>query len=617
MIEAEDLLRFQFVDDVQLSPDGRRLAYVQIGLEADAARPRIYLQFTHENDGGRFLTEGASPRWSPDGRLLSYVRDGRVYVTPTEYVAPRRLTDFEGGPATWSPDGRRLLFTAPAPLPDACAPRVLQRGWHKVDGQGAIRPTCLYVCAIDGTPVRITEGHDITPCWSPDGARIAFTRMRTDCFGFTPSDIWTCDADGSNARQVTHGVTRAKCPTWSPDGRTLAFYGVESDVNLFGDPFVLLWRVEATGPGSPHKIEIPHGVGYTPPLVVETGPQWNGTCVIVPVTNHGNVHLASVDTDTGAFQLAVEGARQVSAYSFAAGRLAFVAGQPRDPSDVYLDGTRMTHVNARTRDLLPPVEQRTFDGPNGALQGWLYGDLTAGRGTRPLLIDIHGGPHSFVGNGFAGGHFYRYVMASKGWVVLALDPSGSGSYGADFARRIRGGWGERDMPEQLAAVDALIAGGLVNADRLAISGYSYGGYMTCWMVGHTDRFKVAVAGGCVSNLESFHGTSDIGPWFMHYQIEGPLAATRETYRRLSPVRYADRIRTPLLLLHGEDDDRCPIGQSEEMFSALLAAGNVKTEFVRYPKASHLFIYMGRPAYRVDYCKRLVGWITRYIPSPFP
>jgi dipeptidyl aminopeptidase/acylaminoacyl peptidase len=201
-------------------------------------------------------------------------------------------------------------------------------------------------------------------------------------------------------------------------------------------------------------------------------------------------------------------------------------------------------------------------------------------------------------------------MAARAWTVLALNPIGSGSYGADFAAGIRGGWGERDLPEHLAAVDALIADGAADPNRLAITGYSYGGYMTCWALTHTDRFKVGVAGGAVTNLESFYGTSDIGPWFAPYEI----GESRDGLRRHSPIRYVDRVRAPLLLLHGEEDQRCPIGQSEEFFTALAALRIVPCELVRYPGASHLLPYRGRPRFRVDYARRLMEWVTRFVCS---
>ncbi|MGH2371395.1 MAG: alpha/beta hydrolase family protein, partial [Chloroflexota bacterium] len=159
--------------------------------------------------------------------------------------------------------------------------------------------------------------------------------------------------------------------------------------------------------------------------------------------------------------------------------------------------------------------------------------------------------------------------------------------------------------------DTLIAEGIADGERLAVAGYSYGGYMTSWTITHTDSFKAAVVGAPVTNLESFHGTSDIGMWFAPWEMDGDLATNRETYRRLSPVNYVERVTTPTLILHGEADDRCPIGQGEEFFIGLVAAGRVPVEFVRYPGGAHPFVGSGRPSHRLDYVRRVAEWVERY------
>jgi dipeptidyl aminopeptidase/acylaminoacyl peptidase len=266
---------------------------------------------------------------------------------------------------------------------------------------------------------------------------------------------------------------------------------------------------------------------------------------------------------------------------------------------------------------LPRIERRSFNSPNGGtIDGWLTRPLSAS-GPAPLLVHIHGGPHSFVGNSFQHSSFYWYTLACQGWAVLALNPHGSGSYGKDFAQSLRGRWGEYDLPEQHAAIDALVAEGTADTDRLAVTGYSYGGYMTSWTVGHTDRFKAAVIGAPVTNLESFYGTADIGMWFAPWEMDAHYYKDREVFRRLSPITYVDQVTTPCLILHGEADDRCPIGQGEEFFTGLIAAGKVPTEFVRYPGGSHLFLMSGRPSHRIDFNRRTADWVQRYTLASTP
>ena len=204
-----------------------------------------------------------------------------------------------------------------------------------------------------------------------------------------------------------------------------------------------------------------------------------------------------------------------------------------------------------------------------------------------------------------------FALASRGWAVLALNPTGSGSYGKAFADGIRGRWGEHDLPEQLAAVDALVRDGVADPARLAVSGYSYGGYMTAWTTSHTERFKAAVVGAPVVNVESFHGTSDIGAWFGPREAGGDLVGHREAFRRLSPINYVERVATPTLVVHGEADDRCPVSQGEEWYIGLLAVGRVPAEFIRYPGQSHAFRGSGRPSHRIDLFRRAADWLERY------
>jgi dipeptidyl aminopeptidase/acylaminoacyl peptidase len=353
------------------------------------------------------------------------------------------------------------------------------------------------------------------------------------------------------------------------------------------------------------------------------GPVWStdGASVTFVAADAGNAHVVRAEVSTGAVRAVVAGERQVQSASpaTAAGRIAFVATDPLTPSDVFVcrwdgsDERRLTRVNEGllARLSLPRVERRTFTTPHGeSIDGWLIRSRD-GEAPSPLLLEIHGGPHSFHGNLFTLGSFYRYVLVSRGWTVLALNPTGSASYGKAFAHGIRGRWGEYDLPEHLAAVDALVAEGIADDRRLAVAGYSYGGFMTSWTITHTHRFKAAVVGAPVVNLESFHGTSDIGMWFIPWEMRGDIDGGRETYRRLSPINYVDRVTTPTLIIHGEADERCPVGQGEELFIGLVAAGNVPTEFVRYPGQSHLFLSSGRPSHRLDVNRRVIAWVEKH------
>ena len=651
-MEAADLLAFKTIPDLDISPDGARVAYVVmwIDTEKDEYRSTIHVAPT---DGGapveftRGPTRDSAPRWSADGAQLAFLSDRggderQLYVMSARGGEPRRLTSLSGhaGAASWSPDGKKIaisfrVWVEPRPEdPEARKrweqrPRHVTKAQYKTDGHGYTfdaRSHLLVVDVASGETKQLTDGdfEDRAESWSPDGRQIAFSRTRGGKGDYSSSDIWVADVATGAALRITEDIGRAISPTWSPDGTTIACYGTDSQDPGLGDPMVRVWTVPSRG-GQPRRLteRYDRGAVLLPTPTVTPGPIWSpdNASVTFIAGDHGNTHLVRATIADGSTSVVVGGERQIAFASAKRGsRIAFAAGDLAAPSDLYVtawDGRgerRLTQLNKEILAQLAPVhgERRTFMSPHGGtLEGWLFlpGER---RGPSPLLLDIHGGPASFSGNLFSLGYFYRYVLASRGWAVLTLNPTGSSSYGREFAHGIRAKWGEHDLAEQLAAVDQLIAEGIADPDRLAVTGYSYGGFMTSWTIGHTDRFKAAVVGAPVVNQESFFGTSDIGIWFAPWEMGGGINEAREAFRRLSPINYVDKVTTPTLVLHGEADERCPIGQGEELFAGLVAAGKVPTEFVRYPGGSHMFIGQGRPTHRVDFNRRVVDWVTRHV-----
>lgn len=650
--QPEDILALKSVSDAQISPDGSRVAYVltEIDAEKDTYRSSIWMVLTAGGSPVQFTRSNgrdSAPRWSPDGSQLAFVsdRDGspaQLYLMSTQGGEARRLTSLPNGagPAVWSPDGTRLAFSArvlkDTPPTDKEArerwnqrPKVISHAQFKTDGAGYTYDAVNHVfvvAATGGEANQITQGINnyLGPAWSPDGKRLAVTRTRDGKADFSVSDIWVMDEDGSNARPILETAGRPSSPSWSPDGQTIACYGTDEQEPGLGEHVLRIWAVRPDGAGRRNLTEAyDRGVNLLSPPLITPGPIWSADSqtMLAGFANNGNTHICRISATTGQVDTVVGGARWAQQASVAAdgSRLAFIAADSHHPTDVYTclaDGSqekRLTEVNVTTMQgwTLPMVERRDFKTPHdGSVEGWVI--LPTNR-TRPvpLLVDIHGGPHSFHGTNFPISSWYRYILASRGWAVLTLNPTGSGSYGKEFARGIRGRWGEYDLPEQLAAVDQLIAEGVADPDRLAVIGYSYGGYMTSWTITHTNRFKAAMVGAPVVNQESFYGTSDIGMWFAPWQLKADLITQRETYRRHSPINYIENVTTPTLIMHGEADDRCPVSQGEELFFGLLALGKVPTEFVRYPGASHLMNLNGRPSHRVDYSRRLVDWVERY------
>jgi dipeptidyl aminopeptidase/acylaminoacyl peptidase len=226
----------------------------------------------------------------------------------------------------------------------------------------------------------------------------------------------------------------------------------------------------------------------------------------------------------------------------------------------------------------------------------------------PLVLDIHGGPNGAFYDTFVPA---QQVLATAGYLVLAVNPRGSSTYGNDFMMAVLEDWGGEDYLDLMAAVDEVCQRSYVDSARLGVHGYSYGGYMTSWTVGHTNRFKAAVVGAPCINLVSMYGTSDIGISFGEAQWGGSIADGMDKMLERSPITYASRVETPVLLLHGETDARCPIGQSEEYFTALKRLGK-EVEFVRFPGCSHMFPRMGHPKMREEYLTRTLGWFDRFL-----
>ncbi len=649
-MDATDLLRFRTVADAACSPDGSQVAYTMSEIDAAADEYRTSVWVVAASGGEpRRLTAGAkkdsAPRWSPDGEWIAFLSDRererpQLHVVASGGGEARRLTDLPLGamPASWSPDGTRLLFGARVPdvAPPADAdgrkrwearPRHVTRASYKADGQGYTfdARTHLFVADLaSGTVTQVTDGdcEDRAEAWSPDGARIAWARTRSGLTDYGQTDLYVANADGSEARRLTTKAGRATSPVWSPDGKRIAFYAYDERTPWIGDPMVRPWVVSAAGGDErPVTKRYDQGVTLLPPPATTPGPAWSpdGRTLTAVFAVRGDAHVVRA-TLKGATETVAGGERQVTYLAAAPGRLlAYAAGDPRDPSELFVadwDGRnerRLTELNDElVAEIRAPIPtSRTFETPNGKIEGWV---IAQPKGPAPLLVDIHGGPASFAGDVFSLGYFFKYVLASRGWAVLSLNPTGSGSYGRAHAHGIRGRWGEHDLPEQLAAVDALVRDGIADPERLAVAGYSYGGFMTTWTIGHSDRFKAAVVGAPVVDQESFHGTSDIGMWFAPWELKAEYPRGRAKLRKYSPLSYVERITTPTLVVHGEADDRCPIGQGEQLFAALLACGKAKTEFVRYPGGSHLFIATGRPSHRVDFNRRIVDWVTRHTPG---
>lgn len=605
-IDIEDLFRVRWLDEPRLSRDGRRLAYSQIGL--DRARDAMVSWVCVD---GR-THEGASPRWSPDGAWLAYVapREGRdqVWLWAGGDAPPRSLTAHPDGASRpcWSPDGRRLAFVAGRQL------------WVMAAEGGLAQPLT------DG------EREPSLPCWLPNGREVACVVPHPDGIA---SEVWLCPVDGSAAprRALSFGGP-IRSLTCAPDGRALAFIGHDrgpaQGVN-FG-----LWQMPLDSAPRCLTAEFDRSVGLTvrsddarglgPPDLAWIDHAGEAR-IYFAFAEGGSSHIAWVGLD-GRVHPAVTGERACLSFSVAdqADALAFVAADAADPGEVRLadrDGggeRAVTSVNAAWLDevrVIPPrrVDVRADDGQ--AIEAWLIAPETgapSAGGPRPLILQIHGGPHYSIGNRF---YLEFQRLAALGYAVVYANPRGSQGYGERYATCIRGAWGGRDYADVMSVLEAALAEPGVDPARLAVTGVSYGAYMTHLIIARTHRFRAAITENGISNLVSnFAGTT--GQAFWTWQLEGTPETQPERYRALSPLTYASAVRTPLLMIHAEQDTNCPVGQSEELRAALRAqAEPVEAELVRIPGEGHMMNLVGAPSRRLSRAAALDAWLARWLDGP--
>jgi dipeptidyl aminopeptidase/acylaminoacyl peptidase len=657
-LELDDLYRIPVLSDPQLSPDGARVAFVVTRADRDADEHRSTI-WTVGVDGGEPvpLTAGprdSSPRWSPDRRWLAFVSahgDGekrQIWLLPIAGGEASRLTHEPAGSGepTWSPDGSRVAFTATVEPDgfDDTAPVVVRRLGHKGDGAGLGKGRqrhVFVVAAVPGAEARqLTSGAwsagDLawSPngtadlAWSPDGTALAFAAATgSDADLELISHVYVVDVDSGTLRQVTQHRGTAAAPAFTPDGTTIVFAGKDR----VGVGHTRLYRVAAAG-GIPEAIapEFDRNVMVGAPAYPGACPAViaDGTAVVFCARDRGCTNVFTVPLAGGVPRRIIgDGDSVIAGLSHVGGRLAYVESDSRTCGEIgsaATDGSGARRLTRVVADGLLDVElftpaARTFHAADGTeIHGWVTtGERADGaRAGAPLLLDIHGGPHNAWSPVFDGVHLYHQVLAAAGWTILTINPRGSDGYGeACFTALLKDGWGRADAGDFLAALDAVIEHDGIDPRRIAVTGYSYGGYMTNWLTAHSDRFAAAISGGCVTNLVSM-ASADIGPVLDAHELGATPWNDPQRLVDVSPLTYVARVTTPTLILHGEDDSRCPVGQAEEWFAALRGRRQ-EVELVRYPGASHEFILSGRPSHRIDYCQRVADWAARHCATEIP
>ena len=639
-------------------------------------RSAIWVTPTSGGEARRVTSEpgnATDPSWSPDGKFLAFLseREGKasqapqreqkalgkdkaqIWLLPTDGGEARQLTFMPHGASSpvWSPDGRYLVYSALVgpldeetedgkPLPKM---RVIDRLWYRLDGVGYIydRRSHLFLVPVGGgEPVQLTDGDwdDADPAWSPSGAHLAFVSSRADDRWRIPApDLYTVAVEDGKAgalRQLTDGTLGCASPAWSPDGRSIAFLG---SLKLRSAGQVDVYSMSA---GAEQAAAINLTADFEGCFMDWTNtdcdardehlapvPVWSsdGTTLYALASHRGATRLYALSPTSPAGQDPVpltSGEVHVRDFSFdkAGQQAAVLLGTPNRAPEVFLCSTSaggdilpLTSVNDAlfSQLSLASLEYMPYTGAEGwPMDGWILkpSDFDAAQ-KYPLIVQMHGGPHTQYGYGF----FHEMqVQAANGYVVLFTNPRGSTGYGRAFSLAVRGSWGETDSLDIMAGVDALVGRGYVDERRMGVTGGSYGGFMTNWLIGHyPDRFQAAVTDRSVYNLVSDFGSGDLGWTFADDELDVTPWDDLDRYLQRSPMTWVKNIHTPLLIIHSEQDLRCNIEQAEQLFAALKYLGR-EVLFVRFEGQSHGLSRGGHPKLRLERLRQGLSWFEKYL-----
>ena len=643
-----DVYALRSVGEPRLSPDGRCVAYVVNWIDpvANSYRGAIWVAPLDGSEEPRQFTSGerrdGSPRWSPDGRWLAFVSDrdgeeekahGELYVLPADGGEPRRLTEGKEGVESiaWSPDSRRIAFTRR--VRDEAyeeederrrPPRRFTRVFFKLDSVGwtGDRRKHVFVVGLDGDERQLTDGdcEDDEPAWAPDGSRIVFTSQRGDRWDLELADALyelEVDAEGSEPQRLTQPDESGSMASFSPDGALIAYRYEPEDGTYPHHGQIAVMRPD----GNDRRVLTASLDRQCTPFPLVREPVWDGGRITFRVEDSGNVHIYTVAADgSGAPELLLGGEQSIGLYDVFDGKLVYTASTSTRPHELFAgDGTRITSAGddfVAGRELAEAERFVAVSADGTEVDAWLVRPpgFEDGR-SYPVLLSVHGGPFTQYDTGF----FDEFqVYAGAGYCVLFSNPRGGSGHSEAWGRAIRGpgddagpGWGSVDYEDVMGVVDtALERFPFLDADRLGVLGGSYGGFMTSWIVGHTNRFRAALSERAVNHLVSAFGSSDLF-WIFERQFGGPMWENVDEWLRMSPATYAREIETPLLVVHSENDLRCNVEQGEHLFTLLRLLGK-EVEMLRFPGESHELSRSGSPAHRVQRFEAILEWFGRYL-----
>ncbi|MDA7027552.1 S9 family peptidase [Bacillus sp. CLL-7-23] len=651
-ITEADLTQLVSVTNPQYSPDGKRLAYVQteVNKELDAYDAQIMVYDFEKQKSVQWTFEkgrNQHPRWSPDGSNLVFTsnRDEteQVYLLNINGGEATKLTNIPHGVSQpiWSPDGTQLLCSVRLTKDESATDKQKQKLKddqpveidtisYKVDGQGLKRGAYTQLVLINretGEVRQLTnherDHHSYT--FSPCGKKIAFCANMMKLSGARVSDVYIMTLATGEIKRVTTQSGAFSSLSYSPDGQQLAFLGHQQEFKNATIQKAWLYNVNDNNLQCLTEMfdvhlsdvvisdsliggELPHPIWTKDSKGFYTVGTDNGSTGIYYISTEGLVYPIRIEKE------------HLNGFCLHPDETGFVAAiaLPVWPSELYhisFDGIikRLTNANQAFVEghMISEPEEIQFETKDGlTIHGWLIKPTQYEKEkTYPLILQIHGGPHVMYGHTY----FHEFqVLTAQGHAVIYVNPRGSHGYGQDFVNRVRGDYGGADYEDIMGAVNYVLQQyDFIDQSRIGVTGGSYGGFMTNWIVSHSNKFKAAVTQRSISNWISFYGVSDIGYFFTKWQVGADLFDDFEYLWDRSPLKYVDQVETPLLILHGERDDRCPIEQGEQLFTALKKRGK-EVKLIRFPNASHNLSRNGHPKQRTKRLQYMTDWFKTYL-----
>ncbi|TFB24027.1 S9 family peptidase [Filobacillus milosensis] len=654
LIKADDIFQIDSVSDPRVSPNNNEAVFVKTHLDQkdnkyvsnlyhyDFSTKKV-TQWTHGKD------RVSQPRWSSDGQSILFLSNrndkNQAYILPRQGGEAKQITDEEEGitSAYFSPDNNLVTYQVSVPLEeedkegngskdekeDLPKPTIINRMKYKADGAGLLKEKYqqIKLLDLDSEDVKIIKSgkqNFYFQSWINEDTFVYSTDEDLDQdFNFN-HNVYIHQLNSDEDREIHTKEGYASSFTLSPNGEQLLFIHMGSEYKNATHTELYHYDLNTNvATCLTEGIDAPVGdyiVADSQQQAVLQGAVWaSDNDFYFPVSDQGNVNLYYGNVD-GALYPALNEDLHVYGFDLIPNKqhALLTISTPTNPSELYNLDLTSGNLNQLTEfhkeflseaEVVKPESISYKSKDDWMVNGWFMKPAQYEEGKKyPLIVNIHGGPHAFYGNSFF--HEMQF-FAANGYAVLYVNPRGSHSYGQEFVDAVRGDYGNGDYQDIMNGVDYILSeNSWIDKERLCVTGGSYGGFMTNWIVGHTNRFKAAVTQRSISNWVSFRGVSDIGYYFNEWQIKADLNDLEKLWKH-SPIAYVDNIKTPLKIIHNERDFRCPVEQAEQLYIALKYQKK-ETEFVRFPESDHNLSRTGKPNLRIERLNHIVDWFNHYI-----